>query len=59
VELQWTWPQHLLASITAVVGLGLIAGAIAIARPRVLTIFAHPEDSLVTKPITTAVHQKH
>ena len=59
VELQWTWSQHLLASITAVVGLGLIAGAIAIARPRVLTIFAHPEDSLVTKPITTAVHQKH
>jgi alpha-1,2-mannosyltransferase len=59
VELQWTWSQHLLASITAVVGLGLIAGAIAIARRRVLTIFAHPVDSLVTKPITTAVHQKH
>jgi alpha-1,2-mannosyltransferase len=42
VELQWTWSQHLLASITAVVGLVLLAGAILIARPRVLTIFARP-----------------
>ena len=40
VELQWSWPQHLLASITAVVGLALLASAIMIARPRVLTIFA-------------------
>jgi alpha-1,2-mannosyltransferase len=40
VELQWSWSQHLLASITAVVGLALLAAAIAIARPRVLTIFA-------------------
>jgi len=42
VELEWTWSQHLLASITAVVGLVLLAGAILIARPRVLTIFARP-----------------
>jgi len=42
VELQWTWSQHLLASITAVLGLVLLAGAILIARPRVLTIFARP-----------------
>ena len=40
VELQWTWSQHLLASITTVLGLALLAGAIMIARPRVLTIFA-------------------
>jgi alpha-1,2-mannosyltransferase len=43
VELQWTWSQHLLASITAAVGLILLAGAIVIARPRVLTIFAHTD----------------
>jgi alpha-1,2-mannosyltransferase len=42
VELQWTWSQHLLASITTVLGLVLIAGAIIIARPRVQTIFARP-----------------
>ncbi len=42
VELQWTWSQHLLASITTVLGLVLIAGAILIARPRVQTIFARP-----------------
>jgi alpha-1,2-mannosyltransferase len=41
VELQWSWSQHLLASITTVVGTALLAGAILIARPRVLTIFAH------------------
>jgi alpha-1,2-mannosyltransferase len=40
VELRWSWSQHLLASITAVVGLALLASAIMIARPRVLTIFA-------------------
>jgi alpha-1,2-mannosyltransferase len=40
VELQWTWSEHLLASITALLGLALLAGAIQIARPRVLTIFA-------------------
>jgi alpha-1,2-mannosyltransferase len=40
VELQWSWSQHLLASITAVIGLALPAAAIMIARPRVLTIFA-------------------
>ena len=40
VELRWSWLQHLLASITAVVGLALLASAIMIARPRVLTIFA-------------------
>ena len=40
VELQWSWSQHLLASITTVLGLALLAGAISIARPRVLTIFA-------------------
>lgn len=42
VELQWTWSQHALASVTAVVGLVLLAGAILIARPRVQTIFARP-----------------
>jgi alpha-1,2-mannosyltransferase len=40
VELQWNWSQHLLASVTTVLGLALLAGAIMIARPRVLTIFA-------------------
>ena len=40
VELQWSWSQHLLASITAVLGLVLLPAAIMIARPRVLTIFA-------------------
>jgi len=40
VELQWSWSQHLLASISAVLGLALLAGAIMIARRRVLTIFA-------------------
>jgi alpha-1,2-mannosyltransferase len=40
VELQWSWSQHLLASITAVLGLALLAASIMIARPRVLTIFA-------------------
>jgi alpha-1,2-mannosyltransferase len=40
VELQWTWSQHLLASITAVLGLAVLTAAIMIARPRVLTIFA-------------------
>jgi alpha-1,2-mannosyltransferase len=47
VELQWSWSQHLLASITAVVGVALLASAIMIARPRVLTIFARSGD----KPI--------
>ena len=42
VELQWTWSQHALASVTAVVGLSLLAGAILTARPRVQTIFARP-----------------
>jgi alpha-1,2-mannosyltransferase len=40
VELQWTWPQHVLGSVTAVAGLFLLASAIVIARRRVLTIFA-------------------
>jgi alpha-1,2-mannosyltransferase len=40
VELQWTWSEHLLASITALLGLALLAGAIQIAWPRVSTIFA-------------------
>jgi alpha-1,2-mannosyltransferase len=40
VELQWSWSQHLLASVTAVLGLTLLAGAIMIARPRIQTIFA-------------------
>jgi alpha-1,2-mannosyltransferase len=39
-ELQWTLLQHLLASITTLLGLVLLAGAILIARPRVSTIFA-------------------
>jgi alpha-1,2-mannosyltransferase len=42
VELQWTWSQHAVASVTAVLGLVLLAGAILIARPRVQTIFARP-----------------
>jgi len=50
VELLWTWSQHLLASITAVLGLGLLAAAILIARPRVLTIFAHAGRKPVARP---------
>jgi alpha-1,2-mannosyltransferase len=45
VELQWTWSQHLLASITAVVGVALLTTAIMIARPRVLTIVSRPSDA--------------
>jgi hypothetical protein len=51
VELQWSWSQHLLASITTLVGLALLAGAIIIARRRVLTIFARPDSQEI------AVHQ--
>jgi alpha-1,2-mannosyltransferase len=43
VELLWRWSQHLLASITTLVGLALLAGAIIIARPRVATISARPD----------------
>ena len=43
VELLWSWSQHLLASITTLVGLALLAGAIIIARPRVATISARPD----------------
>jgi alpha-1,2-mannosyltransferase len=50
VELLWTWSQHLLASITAVLGLALLAAAILIARPRVLTIFAHAGRKPVARP---------
>lgn len=50
VELQWSWSQHLLASITAVIGLALLAAAIAIARPRVLTIFARGGRKPVATP---------
>ena len=50
VELQWSWSQHLLASITAVLGLVLLAAAIMIARPRVLTMFG----GAGSKPITPA-----
>ena len=50
VELQWTWSQHLLASITALVGLVLLAGAILIARPRVLTIFARAGRQPLAQP---------
>jgi hypothetical protein len=48
VELQWSWSQHLLASITAIVGLVLLAGAILIARPRVVTIFARLDSKRIT-----------
>jgi alpha-1,2-mannosyltransferase len=46
LELHWTWSQHLLASITTLLGVLLLAAAILIARPRVLTIFAgtHHQD---------------
>jgi alpha-1,2-mannosyltransferase len=47
VELQWTWSQHLLASITTVLGLALLAGAIMIARPRVQTIFARLDGKVI------------
>jgi alpha-1,2-mannosyltransferase len=47
VELEWSWSQHLLASITTLVGLALLAGAIMIARPRVRTIFARPDSKRV------------
>ncbi|HET9302973.1 MAG TPA: glycosyltransferase 87 family protein, partial [Propionibacteriaceae bacterium] len=48
VELLWNWSQHLLASITTLVGLALLAGAIIIARPRVATISARPDAVAVT-----------
>jgi alpha-1,2-mannosyltransferase len=51
VELQWSWSQHLLASITTVVGLALVAGAIIIARPRVLTIFARLDSKEITSTV--------
>ena len=47
VELQWTWSQHLLASITTLIGLALLAGAITIAWPRVRTIFARPDTKAI------------
>ena len=50
VELQWSWSQHLLASITAGLGVVLLAAAIMIARPRVLTMFS----GAGSKPITPA-----
>ena len=50
VELQWTWSQHLLASITALAGLVLLSGAILIARPRVLTIFARTGRQPLAQP---------
>jgi alpha-1,2-mannosyltransferase len=50
VELQWTWSQHMLASITALVGLVLLAGAILIARPRVLTILARAGRQPLAQP---------
>ena len=53
VELQWSWSQHLLASITTVVGLALLAGAIIIARPRVLTIFARRDSRRSRRPDRT------
>jgi len=31
VELTWTWPQHALASVTAVLGVGWLAAAVAVA----------------------------
>jgi alpha-1,2-mannosyltransferase len=34
VELQWSWSQHLVASMTTLLGLMLLAGAIIIARQR-------------------------
>ena len=45
VELQWTWSQHLLASITTLIGLALLAGAIT--WPRVRTIFARPDTKAI------------
>jgi hypothetical protein len=47
VELQWTWSQHLLASITTLIGLALLAGAIIIAWQRVRTIFARPDTKAI------------
>ena len=47
VEFLWSWSQHLLASITALAGLALLAGAIIIARPRALTIFARPDTEAI------------
>jgi alpha-1,2-mannosyltransferase len=34
VELLWTWSQHLLASVTAIVGVAWVVGAIVIAQRR-------------------------
>lgn len=47
VEFLWSWSQHLLASITALIGVALLAGAIIIARPRTLTIFARPDPEAI------------
>jgi alpha-1,2-mannosyltransferase len=47
VEFLWSWSQHLLASITALVGLALLAGAIIVARPRAVTIFARPDTGAI------------
>jgi alpha-1,2-mannosyltransferase len=47
VEFLWSWSQHLLASITALVGLALLASAIIIARPRALTIFAQQDTKAI------------
>jgi alpha-1,2-mannosyltransferase len=47
VEFLWSLSQHLLASITALVGLALLAGAIIIARPRALTIFARQDTEAI------------
>ncbi len=52
VELLWTGPQHLLASVTALLGLGLLAGSIVVARADGQVWRCR----WVTKPISTAAH---
>ncbi len=62
VELLWTWSQHLLASVTAVLGVALIIAAIVIARRRLANAESRPRlrrqrrARSVSKPTDTAVH---
>ncbi len=42
LELQWTWQQHAIASVTAVLGLAFLAVSIAVARPLVASGFMRP-----------------
>jgi alpha-1,2-mannosyltransferase len=63
VELSYTWSQHLLASVTAILGVALIIAAIVIARRRRAGADSRPRlgrqgrARSVVEPTDTAVHQ--